>query len=288
MSRDPRKGGWHPPLSSLAAKKSLGQHFLVDGNIIRKIVASLHPHPGDPVVEIGPGTGALTKPLHALHPDMIVVEVDPRAIEVLNKAIPGLHILHKDVLDVDWGEINDQESGIGNLEDGQPKTDNRKLSVIGNLPYYITSPILFHVLDHRGYFREAVFMMQKEVAERLVARPRTKEYGILSVQTQLLSDVELLFDVPPTVFRPPPKVDSAVVRLRFGRPAPDTDLSMLKTLVRMAFNQRRKKLSNAIRELLTEDNRPRVAHWLDKRAEELAPEEFVEMCRLILSDTLTR
>jgi 16S rRNA (adenine1518-N6/adenine1519-N6)-dimethyltransferase len=273
---------------SIAPKKSLGQHFLVDGHLIRKIVASLHPHPGDQVIEIGPGTGALTTPLHARYPDMVAVEVDPRAIEVLKKDIPGLHILHQDVLDVDWGELKDRESGIGNLEDGQPKTDSRKLSVIGNLPYYITSPILFHVLDHREHFREAVFMMQKEVAERLVARPRTKEYGILSVQTQLLSDVELLFEVPPTAFRPEPKVDSAVVRLRIGRPVPDVDLAHLKRVVRMAFNQRRKKLSNAIRELLTEENRPRLARWLDKRAEELAPEEFVEMCRLILSENLPR
>lgn len=107
MSRDKRKGGPAcPPESSIAPKKSLGQHFLVDGNIIRKIVGSLAPHPGDQVIEIGPGTGALTGSLHKLHPDMIAVEVDPRAIEVLKKDIPGLNILHKDVLDVDWGEID--------------------------------------------------------------------------------------------------------------------------------------------------------------------------------------
>jgi 16S rRNA (adenine1518-N6/adenine1519-N6)-dimethyltransferase len=262
---------------SIAPKKSLGQHFLVDGNIIRKIVGSLTPQPGDTVIEIGPGTGALTGSLHKLHPDMIAVEVDPRAIEVLKKDIPGLNILHKDVLDVGWGEIGDRESGIR-----KPTTENRKLSVIGNLPYYITSPILFHVLDHREYFREAVFMMQKEVAERLVAKTRTKDYGILSVQTQLLCRVELLFLVPPTVFVPPPKVDSAVVKLHFDGPPPDVELGYMKKVVRMAFNQRRKKLSNAIRELLTEENRPRVAHWLDKRAEELTPGEFVELCRLLV------
>jgi len=305
MSRTPRKGALHAPHSShaphashaphsshapLAAKKSLGQHFLVDGNIIRKIVASLEPQPGDHVIEVGPGTGALTTSLYRRYPDMIALEVDPRAIEVLKRDMPELDVRHKDVLDVDWGKVSDRKSEIGDREEKnrQPKTDNRKHSIIGNLPYYITSPILFHVLDHRDYFREAVFMMQKEVAERLVARPRTKEYGILSVQTQLLSEVELLFDVPPTVFRPPPNVDSAVVRLRFTRPFPDADPMFLKKLVRMAFNQRRKKLSNAIKDLLTEDNRPRVAHWLDKRAEELVPEEFVEMCRLILSGNLPR
>lgn len=284
MSEDRRKGARRAPQSSIAAKKSLGQHFLVDGNIIRKIVGSLAPHPGDTVIEIGPGTGALTGSLHKLHPDMIAVEVDPRAIEVLKKDIPGLNILHKDVLDVDWAGFGNQESGIGDREETnrQPTTDNRKLSVIGNLPYYITSPILFHVLDHRDYFREAVFMMQKEVAERLVAKTRTKDYGILSVQTQLLCRVELLFLVPPTVFVPPPKVDSAVVKLHFDGPPPDVELGYMKKVVRMAFNQRRKKLSNAIRELLTEENRPRVAHWLDKRAEELTPGEFVELCRLLV------
>lgn len=256
---------------SIAPKKSLGQHFLVDGNIIRKIVGSLAPHPGDTVIEIGPGTGALTGSLHKLHPDMIAVEVDPRAIEVLKKEIPGLQILQKDILDLEWSTV-----------DGLRSTDNARISAIGNLPYYITSPILFHVLDHREHFREAVFMMQKEVAERLVAKTRTKDYGILSVQTQLLCRVELLFLVPPTVFVPPPKVDSAVVKLHFDGPPPDVELGYMKKVVRMAFNQRRKKLSNAIRELLTEENRPRVAHWLDKRAEELTPGEFVELCRLLV------
>jgi len=270
MSRD-RRGGSHPPLSSIVAKKSLGQHFLVDGNIIRKIVGSLTPQLGDTVIEIGPGTGALTASLHKLHPDMLAVEVDPRSIELLKKDIPGLNILHQDVLDVDWSTV-----------DGLRSTVDARISAIGNLPYYITSPILFHVLDHREYFREAVFMMQKEVAERLVAKPRTKDYGILSVQTQLLCRVELLFLVPPTVFVPPPKVDSAVVKLHFDGPPPDVELGYMKKVVRMAFNQRRKKLSNAIKELLTDENRPRVAHWLDKRAEELTPSEFVELCRLLV------
>lgn len=260
----------------ISPKKSLGQHFLVDGNIIRKIVGSLAPHPGDTVIEIGPGTGALTRSLHARHPDMIALEVDQRAIEVLKKDIPGLNILHKDVLDADWGEIGNQRTG-----NAERPSDNRKHSVIGNLPYYITSPILFHVLDHREQFREAVFMIQKEVADRLVAKPRTKDYGILSVQTQLLCRVELLFLVPPTVFVPPPKVHSAVVKLHFDGPPPDVELSYMKKVVRMAFNQRRKKLSNAINDLLTEENRPRVAHWLDKRAEELTPVEFVELCKLL-------
>jgi 16S rRNA (adenine1518-N6/adenine1519-N6)-dimethyltransferase len=265
-------------------KKSLGQHFLIDGNIIRKIVGSLTPKEGDTVIEIGPGTGALTASLHKLYPDMLAVEVDPRSIELLKKDIPGLNILHQDVLDVEWGKIGEQKSEISERgeENREQKTDNRKLSVIGNLPYYITSPILFHVLDYREYFREAVFMMQKEVAERLVAKPRTKDYGILSVQTQLLCRVELLFLVPPTVFVPPPKVDSAVVKLHFDGPPPDVELSYMKKVVRMAFNQRRKKLSNAIKELLTEENRPRVAHWLDKRAEELTPGEFVDLCKRLV------
>lgn len=308
MSRD-RRGGSHPPASQgadairpdrshdrdrrkgasayapgtqaspVSPKKSLGQHFLIDGNIIRKIVGSLTPKEGDTVIEIGPGTGALTASLHKLHPDMLAVEVDQRSIELLKKDIPGLNILHQDVLDVDWGGMMSGRMASAPIKGA---FDAPLLSVIGNLPYYITSPILFHVLDHREYFREAVFMMQKEVAERLVAKPRTKDYGILSVQTQLLCRVELLFLVPPTVFVPPPKVDSAVVKLHFDGPPPDVELSYMKKVVRMAFNQRRKKLSNAIKELLTEENRPRVAHWLDKRAEELTPGEFVDLCRLLV------
>ncbi len=246
----------------IAPKKSLGQHFLHDANIIRKIADAVRPPAGSRVVEIGPGPGALTRVLYPRHPDMLAVEVDARAVEVLRRDLPGLQVLHQDILHVDLGDF-------------------QQLTMVGNLPYFLTSPILFAVLDARKHLHEAVFMIQKEVAERLVARPRTKAYGILSVQTQLWCTPEYLFTVPPEVFTPPPNVDSAVVRLSFDRPEPAVDDATFKRVVRTAFNQRRKKLSNALGTLLTPENRPQVARWLDQRAEELSPEEFVELAGLL-------
>src|SRR5690606_14958910 len=163
---------------SVRPKKSLGQHFLRDPNTIRKIAAAVGAPAGAPVVEIGPGTGALTEELLRHHPDLTAVEVDERAVAHLREALPGLDVRHQDVLDADWAALAEEKGD--------------KLWIVGNLPYYITSPILFSLLDARVHLRRAVVMMQKEVAERLVAAPRTKAYGILSVQTQLLARPTLL------------------------------------------------------------------------------------------------
>jgi 16S rRNA (adenine1518-N6/adenine1519-N6)-dimethyltransferase len=259
---------------SITPKKSLGQHFLTDGNIIRKIADAVHRLPDGRVVEIGPGTGAVTRELVRKYPDLEVIEIDPRAIEVLRSEFPSLVIHHQDVLDTHWDGFNTDTAG--------------KISVIGNLPYYITSPILFSVLDRRELFNEAVFMMQKEVADRLVAPPGSKTYGILSVQTQLLCRPEYLFMVSRHVFNPKPNVESAVVKLYFDGPAPDCDLKSLKTVVRTAFNQRRKTLSNALKPVLKaqipDDDQRDVFikdFELSRRAEVLTPQEFVGLTRAL-------
>lgn len=245
---------------SFKTKKSLGQHFLTDNNIIAKILDSVKAVEGDRIIEIGPGTGALTKWLVKAHPDVHAIEVDERAIKVLRNELSNLTIHQSDVLKVDWNELISKTG---------------KTIIVGNLPYYITSPILFSVLESRNLFSEAIFMMQKEVAQRLVASPSTKAYGILSVQTQLMSSPELLFDVSPNSFSPPPKVMSSVLRLKFDKPAlPCTD-KMLKTVVRTAFNQRRKKLSNALKPVLG-DEKP-DGFDLDKRAEDWEPDIYAEL-----------
>lgn len=258
---------------SITPKKSLGQHFLTDGNIIRKIAGSLTPHPGDAVIEIGPGTGALTGPLLSQFPQLQVIEIDSRAVAVLSARWPQLRIHPQDVLQTRW-------------DHAELRGEHQKIALIGNLPYYITSPILFSVLDERSLFREAVFMMQKEVAERLAARPRTKAYGILSVQTQLMARVEYLFTVSRHVFNPPPNVESAVVKLHFEGAAPDVDAARLKLVVRTAFGQRRKTLQNALKPLLLTcfpaeaDRAAFVQEFrLLRRAEELEPPEFVTLTR---------
>lgn len=259
---------------SITPKKSLGQHFLTDGNIIRKIAGAVQRLPDGRVIEIGPGTGAVTRELILKHPDLEVIEIDPRAIEVLKKEFPTLVIHHQDVLDTHW--------------DGFTSTSKGKISVVGNLPYYITSPILFSVLDRRELFHEAIFMMQKEVADRLVAPPGSKTYGILSVQTQLLCRPEYLFTVSRHVFNPKPNVESAVVKLHFDVPAPACDLKALKLVVRTAFNQRRKTLSNALKSILKvqiPDEGLKETFIKDfelsRRAEVLPPEEFVGLTRAL-------
>lgn len=241
-------------------KKSLGQHFLTDNNIITKILNSVNAGKKDRVIEIGPGTGALTKWLVQRFEDVHAIEVDQRAIQVLRKELGGLTIHETDVLKVDWSELI------------SPGKENH---VLGNLPYYITSPILFSLLESRHLFSEAILMMQKEVAQRLVASPSSKEYGILSVQTQLFSSPELLFDVSPNSFSPPPKVTSSVIRLTFDKPTLSCSDKMLKRVVRTAFNQRRKKLSNSLKPVL-EGRLPDGFNY-DERAEDWSPDIYADL-----------
>ncbi len=249
---------------SFRTKKSLGQHFLTDNNIINKILKSVHAEDGDRVIEIGPGTGALTKWLVQQHKDVHAIEVDQRAVAVLEEQLEGLTIHQKDVLKVDWKELI-SESG--------------KTYVLGNLPYYITSPILFSLLESREYFTEAILMMQKEVAHRLVASPSTKDYGILSVQTQLMSTPELLFDVSPNSFSPPPKVMSSVIRLTFDKPKLLCSDKTLKIVVRTAFNQRRKKLSNSLKAAVG-DFFPDGFNY-NERAENWSPDRYADLAHLL-------
>lgn len=253
-------------MASIKPKKSLGQHFLTDQNMISKIIKSVNNKRGEALLEIGPGTGALTDALFEENPEMLALEVDDRAIEFLSAKYPGLNIQKKDILKAEWAELA-----------RLTKLGEEKLKVVGNLPYYITSPILFKLLDWRHSLSEAIVMMQKEVAERLIAVPRTKAYGILSVQFQVMTEVEYLFTVPPTVFSPPPKVESAVVKLRFKQEDPSCGYEALKKTVRTAFGQRRKKLSNTLKPLIDKDFPIETRIDLNKRAEELSPTDFVEL-----------
>ena len=255
-------------------KKSLGQHFLTDANVARKIVGALEASPEEPVVEIGPGTGALTGLLLEAYPNLTAIEVDARAVAYLRALHPGLDLRQADVLDVDWSALA-QEKG-------------RPLHVVSNLPYALTSPILFSLIDHRQQLRQAVLMMQLEVARRLVAVPRTKDYGILSVLTQLYARPVLLFRVSRNVFYPKPEVTSAVIRLAFDEPtAPDpgVDPAFLRAVVRAAFNQRRKTLHNSLGRW-TRARALELPHgWGRQRAEELPPEAFVELAHYLRSQT---
>jgi len=245
---------------SFKTKKSLGQHFLTDNNIIQKIVESIKAEKNDRIIEIGPGTGALTKYLAQKYNDVHVIEIDERAVKVLEDEIEGITIHQQNVLKVDWNELVSKTG---------------KTYVIGNLPYYITSPILFSLLEFRHLFEDAILMMQKEVAERLVGVPSTKAYGILSVQTQLMSSAEILFDVSPYSFSPPPKVNSSVIRLTFDKPPMECSDTNLKTVVRTAFNQRRKKISNSLKPVLG-DYQPE-GYDFDQRPENWKPAIYAKL-----------
>jgi 16S rRNA (adenine1518-N6/adenine1519-N6)-dimethyltransferase len=249
-------------------KKRFGQHFLHDKNILRRIVEFVAPRPGDRIVEIGPGEGALTLPLLREAGKLTVIELDRDLIEPLRLRASGvgeLAIVHRDVLEVDIGAL----AGGGTLR------------LVGNLPYNISTPILFHCLDHAAVIRDMHFMLQKEVVERMAAGPGSKIYGRLSVMLQLRCAVEPLFDVPPGAFSPPPKVDSAVVRL-VPLPAeklPQADLGVIDRVVRAAFGQRRKTLSNALHGVASADDLAAVGIDPRLRAEQLPIAAFVTLAQ---------
>jgi len=247
-------------------KKRFGQHFLHDGAILQQIVRAIAPQPGTEIVEIGPGEGALTLPLLRTAGRLTVIELDrdlvPR-LETAARGIGELAIIHADVLDVDFRAI----------------APGRRLRVVGNLPYNISSPILFHCIEQLDAIEDMHFMLQKEVVDRMAAAPGGKVYGRLSVMLQLACRVEPLLEVPPAAFRPPPKVDSAVVRLT-PLPAaerPRADAGSIARVVRAAFGQRRKTLANALREVMPESAIAACGIDPKRRAEQLAPTDFVAL-----------
>ena len=248
----------------IRAKKSLGQHFLVDQNYINKIADAALQADTRVHVEIGPGGGAITGKLYEEASELVLIETDSRVIEELQSNYPEAEIHHADILKFDWGKLRDRAP----------------IAVTGNLPYYITSPILFQLLECRDMVDQIVVMIQKEVADRILARPSTKDYGILSVQFQLFFRVDRLFNVPPTVFRPRPKVESSVIRMKpAGRAGLNVDERFLRKLIRDAFARRRKTLNNNLKglypvEKLTDEIRGR-------RAETFTPDEFVELAAML-------
>ncbi len=228
-----KKDKTHP----LRPIKRLGQHFLIDKNIARKIVRAAELRAGDVVLEIGPGRGVLTEPLIEAGCRVVAVEVDPRLSSEIRKRFTGverLTVIEEDALKISYTEL--------------AKKLGKRLKVVANLPYNISGPILGKFIDKRGAFELLVLMFQKEVALRITARPGTKDYGILSVLCQTFFDVSLEFHVAPKLFRPVPKVESAVVKLRvLGVPKVEVpDEGFYKKVVKSAFGRRRKTLLNSL------------------------------------------
>ena len=252
----------------LRPKKSLGQHFLKDENIAKKIVGSLLKNTLN-VFEIGPGTGVLTKYLIADSDlNAFFIETDSDAIEFLKNKFPEntSRIIHADFLRLN---INNFFCGT--------------FSVIGNFPYNISSQIFFKILEQKEYVNEVVCMIQKEVAERISSPPGNKSYGILSVLLQAYFDIEYLFTVNETVFFPPPKVKSAVIRLRRNQtPALDCDEQLFVKIVKSAFNQRRKTLRNSLKNFNI-DKEKTGSELLGKRAEQLSVKDFILLVKSVIS-----
>lgn len=261
-------------VAMITPKKSLGQNFLRDENVSRKIVDSLNIVPEDVVVEIGPGTGDFTKILLQSRATVIGIEVDPRAVEILRQRfISGFDVVHQDVLTVNLGDIAARH--------------HRRLHVVGNIPYYITTEILFWLFDQRSFIERATLMMQHEVAKRLVAKPDTKDYGILTIFTQFYSDSRFLFKVSRNSFYPRPNVDSAVVQFDFTNQLPDVDIRLFKNVVRGTFAARRKTLRNGLKPLgFSNEQLDDIPFDLRRRPENLTLAEFVSLTALLMPSSV--
>ncbi|GAA6118986.1 16S rRNA (adenine(1518)-N(6)/adenine(1519)-N(6))-dimethyltransferase RsmA [Acidovorax sp. FG27] len=246
------------------ARKRFGQHFLSDGGIIDAIVRAIDPRPGQPMVEIGPGLAALTQPLVERLGRLTVIELD-RDLAARLRLHGQLDVIESDVLKVDFAQV---AKGLA----------APKIRVVGNLPYNISTPILFHLLEHVGVIEDQHFMLQKEVIDRMVASPATSDYGRLSVMLQWRYAMEDVLFVPPESFEPPPRVDSAVVRMvPRAEPAPVAP-KLLEELVQVAFSQRRKLLRHTLGRWL-EARQFAGTFDTQRRAEEVPVAEYVALAQ---------
>lgn len=253
-------------------KKSLGQHFLKDLSVAQQIAESIKVFDGRmPVLEIGSGTGVLTQfLLQNTCIDLTAIELDRESVNYLKVHYPDLHLIEGDFLKLNLQSI----------------FGDKPFCIIGNYPYNISSQIFFKLLDYRDQVPVCCGMIQKEVAERIASKPGKKTYGILSVLLQAYYNIEYLFTVNENVFNPPPKVKSAVVRLRRNdRKQLNCDESMFRTVVKTAFNQRRKQMRNSLQQLAGKDNPLLNDPLFTKRPEQLSVDEFINLTNLITAST---
>ena len=255
------------------ARKRFGQNFLHDPGVIERIVRSINPKPDDRIVEIGPGLGALTEELLAVNPRLQVVELDRDLIPVLRTKFfnyPEFRIHEADALKFDFSEL---------AQDGP-------LRIVGNLPYNISTPLIFHLLEQSGVVKDMHFMLQKEVVQRLAAGPGDNHYGRLGIMAQYFCKVQPLFEVGPGAFRPAPKVDSAIVRLvpHETLPHPARDLASLQMVVRTAFNARRKTLRKSLGNLIRVEELQALGINDGLRPENLSLAEFVAIADFLVEN----
>lgn len=258
--------------NSVRPRKRFGQHFLRDNTVLQGIVAAISPKEEDNIVEIGPGEGVLTKLLLPRNPALKIVEIDrdlAKRLESWKDKYPELSLYNVDALRFDFGALADDENS---------------LRVVGNLPYNISTPLIFHLLENAVKVRDMHFLLQKEVVQRLASAPGDKNYGRLSVMTQYYCEAEYLFDVGPEAFYPPPKVDSAVVRLTVRKqpPAVSTDFDHFASIVKQAFMQRRKTLRKSLQTVATPEQIEQSGLSQTIRPEQISVEEFIHLSNTII------
>ena len=253
------------------ARKRFGQHFLHDNNIIDRIILAIDPRENDRLLEIGPGRGALTFPLLEKCKRLTAVELDRDLVPLLLRKVKDneqLEVINADILKFD----------LGNLGGSEP------LRIVGNLPYNISTPLMFHLLDSISLIQDMHFMVQKEVAQRIVAEPNNRDYGRLSVMIQYHCQCQYLFDVAPESFTPPPRVDSAIIRMKhYPEPAATVDdFQLFSKIVQTAFNQRRKTIANSLKSIITAETIEIAGIDRRMRAENLSLQDYIGLTRTAL------
>jgi 16S rRNA (adenine1518-N6/adenine1519-N6)-dimethyltransferase len=253
--------------------KRFGQNYLHDKNIIKKIVGEINPQPDDTIVEIGPGRGALTELIYGTTKNFIAVEIDTRVIEELQSTFPDLQLIQKDFLKVDISTIID--------------LNKKKLRIIGNIPYNLTSSIIFKTIRNAELIEDAILMVQNEVAKRMTSHKGSKDYGILTVLLDYFTDTQVCFKVSPNAFYPKPKVTSAVVHLRFkGLNISKEKREMFISIVKACFGNRRKTLKNSLSNSIFEElNFSNSGIDLSLRAEQLNVKDFLMLTEFVLNQT---
>ena len=255
------------------ARKRFGQNFLHDPGVIERIIRAIHPKPDDAIVEIGPGLGAITEEILAVNPRLQVVELDRDLIPILRTKFfnyPDFRIHQADALKFDFSQLSDE----------------KPLRIIGNLPYNISTPLIFHLLAQTGVVQDMHFMLQKEVVQRMAAVSGDNNYGRLGIMTQYFCKVQPLFEVGPGAFRPAPKVDSAIVRLvpHTELPYPAKDLGTLQAVVRTAFNARRKTLRKALGSLVAVEQLQALGINDGLRPENLSLADYVSIADMLVAE----
>ncbi|MBO6558210.1 MAG: 16S rRNA (adenine(1518)-N(6)/adenine(1519)-N(6))-dimethyltransferase RsmA [Pseudomonadales bacterium] len=246
-------------------RKRFGQNFLVDQGLIGKIIRSFDTRPGEQVVEIGPGQGALTEHLVNTGCDLTLVEIDRDLADLLAERFPNVNLMNEDVLKADLPAVISEPP----------------VRVIGNLPYNISTPLMFRLFKHLELFHDMHFMLQLEVVNRMTAEPSTKSYGRLSIMTQLYCQAEKLFEVPPEAFNPRPKVQSAIVRLEPRHRIAQVDTGVIEPMLIQAFSSRRKTIRNALKGLISESELESLGLSPTLRPENLSVEDYIACSNLI-------